>query len=511
MRSSTALRILLVSLLFVSCDNTPEKQPEVLNIAVPYDPDTLDPHAKDLVGHFAVASNFYEPLVRLDARMRLMPCLAISWENPDALTWIFHLRPSVEFHSGKVMTSRDVVFSLERLLRNELLEMRAYLSGVAEVSTLDASTVRIQTTHPLHLLPNKLSFVHIVPEGSSDEMLAGKADGTAPYSLIGWERNKLVRMQRFPDHWSGAVVLPFANLHLNTSAEQAMKSLPERKFQLVRFDSKQSEPLIKGEVDYEILRNDTLFVSYLGFDLSRHVTPQCSAVPNPFKSLAVRRAIHLAMDRDKLVKNLAVFASPATQPLPPFVFGYNPAIGLPKHDVTEARKLLTETGYGNGFDVTLDTSRGMEPAAKLAAEQLREIGIRATVKAMPTSEYYRTLDSGDSSLFLSSYGCVTGDASDYLDDALHSRDSSRRYGGSNFGRYFNPQIDRLIEQSAVIQKVENRRIRLQEIQSLTMQDLPWIPLFIDQEVYAIDTRFSWQPRSDGFIIAYEVILRSPDS
>lgn len=480
---------------------------ETVNIATPYDPDTLDPHARDLVGNFAVVSNFYEPLVRLDARMKLLPCLASSWENPDPLSWRFHLREGVRFHSKKLLSSRDVVYSLERLLRSDTLEMRAYLSGVSGVIAEDAQTVRILTNHPVNLLPNKLSFVHIVPEGSTDQTMAGTVDGTGPYILKSWERGKMIRLQSFQEYWGKPADLSSVNLFLDTAPEAAIKGLPGKTFQLVQINSKQLEPAVRKLNDYELIRNDTLFVSYLSFDLSRQITPNCTAVPNPFKNLKVRQAIHLALDRNALVDRLVVYASPATQPLPPFVFGFNPAIGLPAHDPEQARRLMADAGYEKGFDVTLDSSKALEPAAQILREQLQGIGIHVSVRAMPASEYYRTLGNGDSSLFLSSYGCVTGDASDYLEEALHSRDSAHRFGGTNFGRYLNPEADRLIEQSGNLQKAEDRLALLKDIQDLAMQDLPWIPLFIEQEMYALDKRFSWQPRSDGFILVQEVSLR----
>src|SRR5262245_19522199 len=75
----------------------PAEQP--LTIALPYEVITLDPHAKDKLGSNATLSNLYEPLVTTDKELRILPCLATSWESPDPRTWIFHVRPGVLFHS----------------------------------------------------------------------------------------------------------------------------------------------------------------------------------------------------------------------------------------------------------------------------------------------------------------------------------------------------------------------------------------------------------------------------
>src|SRR5437016_14050152 len=87
----------------ISCKRPPEPQPArpVLRLTLPYEPETLDPHQRNFLSDFAVASNFYEPLVLTDADGRVRPGLAWRWESPDSLHWIFHLRPGVNFHSGR--------------------------------------------------------------------------------------------------------------------------------------------------------------------------------------------------------------------------------------------------------------------------------------------------------------------------------------------------------------------------------------------------------------------------
>jgi hypothetical protein len=65
-------------------------------------------------------------------------------------------------------------------------------------------------------------------------------------------------------------------------------------------------------------------------------------------------------------------------------------------------------------------------------------------------------------------------------------------------------VDQSIEKSMEILKVEDRRRELEKVMATIMEDLPWIPLYIDQEVYAIDKAFSWQPRNDGLVLAYEI-------
>ncbi len=87
---------------------------------------------------------------------------------------------------------------------------------------------------------------------------------------------------------------------------------------------------------------------------------------------------------------------------------------------------------------------------------------------------------------------------------IHSTDLPRHYGAQNYGGYSNEALDRAIEESAEIRDVEERRIALQKIMVMFMDELAWIPLYVDQDVYAIDSSLSWQPRNDSLIFASEI-------
>src|SRR5262249_18219960 len=112
-----------------------------------------------------------------------------------------------------------------------------------------------------------------------------------------------------------------------------------------------------------------------------------------------------------------------------------------------------------------------------------------------------------STFFLSRFGCPTGDASDILENSVHTVDLDRHFGRSNDGEYSNPKLDRLIEESAAILDMERRRPVLQDALAAVTEDLALVPLYVDQDVYALRRAFLWTPRNDNFILASEVALR----
>lgn len=502
MRFRRNLIVFLILLGTISCSTQP-RPGDRITIAVPYEFDTLDPQARNTVSNFAMLSHFYEPLVESDAAMTIRPCLAKLWENPDALTWIFYLQPNVKFHDGKALTSEDILYSFHRLLENPKLEMSGFLADISDITAVGPNAVRIHTAHPMNILLNKLRFVPIVPAGSTSEMLQSRVNGTGPYKFSNWEKGKTIVMIRNDEYWRQKPDIAEVVFLLGQTPGSALNLFLSGKCRFAQCNTKELDAH-RGK--FQVFQNDSLFVKFLGYDLSRDDTPFCSLKPNPFKNKLVRQAINMALDRDSLVSKLPIYASPAVEPLPPFVFGFNPEIRPAGFQVDRAISLLKEAGVP-GFRCTLHYRNNLEEAAKIVQEQLLRIGIHLDLKTAPTPDILPALKHHEYSFFLASMGAPSGDASDILDPALHSVDEPRRYGVLNYGRYSNPEVDRAIEQSAQIQVMDSRRDAIQRIMRTVMDDLPWIPLYIDRDTYAVDSAYVWKPRNDSFIFASEIHLR----
>lgn len=500
----TAL-LAFLSLADAACGRREASQDQPVRISVPYDVATLDPHARDTLSNLAVASNFYEPLVTLDAEMRIRPCLARLWESPDNSTWIFHLQPSVRFHSGRPLRAADVVYSIKRLLGDPRLEIAAYAVYITEVSAVDPLTVRLRTTRPPGVLLSKLRMVTIVPEGAAGQELAGSADGTGPYRLETWKSREVVGMRRNEAYWGPKPAVGSVEFLLNRSAEQAAEDLLSGRCQLAELASKPLEARVGATGRFDLVSRPGLFLKYVGFDVAREETPYVSVKPNPFRKKAVREALHLAIDRNRLVSELSTEAVPATQLVPSsFVFGFNPKTPPLPYEPLRARALLGEAGLPSGFRATLHVRKLFPEAAYLVRDQLKSVGIELDVSVLSDEEFLEGGRRREFSLYLSRIGTGTGDGSDILESGLHSPDPGKHLGLVNFSGYANPEVDRAIEQSAAIEDSAKRRAAIEEIVSRIMDDLPWVPLYVDQTVYAVEKGLAWQPRGDNCVLAAEV-------
>src|SRR5262245_32218273 len=134
---------------------------KTLRLASAFDPQSMDPHALALLYQTRIASQIYEALVGRDRDFKLEPALALSWQNIDAKTWRFKLRPDVKFHDGTVLTADDVVFSIERALAKTSQRL-FQLRGITGARKVDGLTVDILLSAPDAVLPDKLWLIGIM-------------------------------------------------------------------------------------------------------------------------------------------------------------------------------------------------------------------------------------------------------------------------------------------------------------------------------------------------------------
>lgn len=482
--------------------------PKIVHISVPHETATFDPHATATLSHLTLVLHVYEPLVTVDGDLGLRAGLAQDWENPDARTWLFRLRPGVKFQSGRPLRARDVVYSLKRTI--ESAGEASLAPYVEDVSAPDEGTVRIRTFHPFSALLNKLRFALIVPEGATGEAFAQGGDGTGPYRVDAWKKGEWIRFRRHEGYWGPAPALETVTFHLDRNPDQTLHDLKTGTSQIGRCDSRACLDALAASDRLTVLHRPSLLVEALVFGLGPAPSPYVELPFNPFLDPRVREAIDLAIDRTRLCRRLAGRAHPASQPVPRLVFGFNPEIPDPRPDTDRARALLREAGLGGGFGLTLHVRGILGDTAEAVRELLQELGIRARIETRPWGELRGILESGEAGLYLAAYACVTGDASDVLDHYLHSYDPNRRLGLGNHGRYSNLEVDRLIEESASIDDPQKRGRALREAIALVMKDRAWLPLATSEAVFAFDRSLAWSPRADGLLLAAEFHPRPAD-
>jgi peptide/nickel transport system substrate-binding protein len=357
------------------------------------------------------------------------------------------------------------------------------------VRALGDRSVEIVTERPLAMLLNQLSFVMIVPSGSPERI--EQPVGTGPYRVAHASASEL-RLTAFDGYWGGPAAEREVALLLVLDREAGVAELLAGALDLLTDVS-------PGDVAR--LRSAELPV--VSWPLPAVEVLRPSHGPGPLSDLRVRRAVHLALDRDDLVERMARgHGRPASQLVTRDVFGYDPELRPAKRNVEEARRLLAAAGHPHGLDVTLEVHEARD--AGIIAEQLAEAGIRATLE---TRQWQAMLQVGPGSpTALTQFALLSdsGDAGLLFDSTLHARDPARGFGDTNRRGYANPELDRLIEAASEEPDVLQRLPLLQRCMRLAMDDLPFIPLFERHTLYAFRKGLRWRLRHDGRVLAHEL-------
>jgi peptide/nickel transport system substrate-binding protein len=467
-----------------------------LRVAVPYDLSSLDPHAKNSVGAYEMLSAVYEPLVTLDRSMRPVPALAVSWETPEPLTWVFRLRPGVRFHDGSPLSSEDVVASVRRLISEDHLEMRSFLNGVAEVSARGNDTVAVRTLRPNAELASRLHFALVVPRGSTPESLAGRANGTGPFAVAAWRPSSLA-LQRNRRYWGEAAGAARVRIDFGISAATALEQSSGAPYDLI-VGARRAEEEARRSDRYLIVEEENIFLRHLAFDVARERTPFAAGIPNPFRRREVREAVNLALDRERLAAAAGPGARPAYQLVPRAVFGHDPGQPAVTPDPPRARALLAQAGLAHGFEVVLHRPSGFSTAAEIVREQLAGVGIRVRVESLPSAAFFDALDARKLSFWFVASGCATGDGMELLEASFHSPGPGG-LGVDNYGDYRNPDLDRGILEAGGLFDLRVRQAAVQGLLERVLEDRVWIPLYHDRGALLIARGLAYEPRADGYL------------
>ena len=475
-------------------------QASTLRYASQDDPQTLDPHAANLLASSRVTANVYETLVWRDKAWKIVPWLAASWTRPDAKTWRFRLREGVKFHDGATLTADDVVFSAERAL-SPLSQMRVSLQGVEKAVKVNALTVDFVMREANPALLAHLTQFRImnrawaVKHGAAapqdykakeDTYASRHANGTGAFMVK--ERQPDVRtvLVAHKDWWGHGAGRNEGNL-----AEVIL--LP------IKSNATRLAALLSGEVDFvldpptqdvarlraspaiKVMEGGEMRVQYVAFDVFRDDLLHGKANGrNPFKDVRVRQAVAHAIDAEAIrVKVMRGFSKPVGTILVPGVQGYSADADrrLP-YDRERARKLLAEAGYPDGFEVTLDAGN-VQPAADIAqavAAMLAQVGIRVRLNIVPQTNYFPKIEKHDTSFYVLSWGAgVTADALYTMQALLHTP-GRKGEGDFNLGRWSNARYDELVGKMRVEQDMTRRDALAREALLVAGAELPLVPI-----------------------------------
>lgn len=453
---------------------------------------SLSPLAND-TGSRARLLHIYEPLVAPTKDLSLEPRLALSYGSLNDLTWEFRLRPDVRFHSGKTLTIEDVLYSLDQAKNNPLSGVKDLAASITDSEKTSDEIFQLHTASPDPLLPSKLSFLLIIPEGSLEAGEKVPVPGTGPFTLSELPESLTsdVSLHRFETYWGP---LPkFAEVTLKTfrSKEEKVAALQNGTLDIL------------ASVPPETARN----FEFPGFKLQNRPSLEANFLmfhfDKVFKEPKLREAVRLALDPAELAKLTQGFSEPLSQFVGDGIFGFHPELAAPEIDLKKAETLVKEVSNFSRLSVTLDLPTGLDVFGESVTQQLKRIGIDVEVNFLSPQMLSTKIVQRKSEFYFFGWKNDLGDAGDFYSAVVHS--PTGNYGQFNGGNYRNSKVDRLIESSQKRLVAQDRLQELREImEKITTEDIIGVPLFSPELLYAVSEDVEWEPRVDGLVLAQEV-------
>jgi ABC-type transport system substrate-binding protein len=479
------LCVLCGCILFAGCSKKPPA--DTLVMIIESSPTNLDPRVGIDAYSERIDELLFDALVHRDEHFNLQPWLATSWEVPDPLTYVFHLRRDARFHDGRPLTARDVKWTFDSIMDRSVRTVKTgTYRFVDHIDAPDDATVVFHLKEPwASLLWNVANgAIGIVPFGSGPDFYRNPI-GSGPFRLIGNQQDREVVIERNDQYWRERprvarvrfTVVPDSTtraLELRKgSADVALNSLTADMVLALRRDPKLQVQQTPGTV-----------FAYVAMNLTDPI----------LKDVRVRRALAYALDRRPLIHYLwRDQARPANSILPTQSWAFS--ADLPTYDYNPqlARDLLEQAGYratnGVRFHLTMKTSTE-ETSRLLAAvlqQQWRAIGIELDIKTYEFATFFADVQKGAFQLYSLRWIGGNNDP-DMFQYAFHS--SFTPPAGANRSHYSNPEVDRLIDAGRREIDPAKRRQLYARIQQLLSQDLPYIDLWYLDNVVVHSRRAS---------------------
>lgn len=531
---------ILIGLSFSSAAFATEANPNapkggVFNYNLDAEPESLHPIMKgDLYTRFY---NRYvqDVLCENDFNTwKFEPRLAESYSiSPNGLEFTFKIRKDAVFHNGDPVTAEDVKFSLDAIRepKHEALDIVPYYETFTKVEVIDQHTVKFIAKEKYFQNLNSLCGLYIIPKSvygdpNKSVKLLKSSVGAGPYKFERYDKTQQIIIKR-NDKWYGWNV-PYWKGYFN---------FDQINFKITKDDVVVNERLKKGELDYVEFRTTDGFLKVTGKPFKQHYKSekfQTLAVKNDMpkaygyigfnfldpilKDKNVRVAFSHLVNREEMNKKFYEnLNNLATSPVP--VGSAQAPDRKPREfNPGKAKDLLSAAGWTdsdkNGvLDKVIDgkktelkltfiyASKDQEKQWTMVKEDCKKAGVDIELKYLEWNSFIKTVDERKTQLWVMGWG--GGDVEGDPKQIFHSASAAK--GGSNYGSYSNPEVDKLIDQARGELDAKKRGALFKKVYDMIAEDAPYVFMFNRKyEYYAISNKV----KSPGDTFKYDFGYRT---
>jgi peptide/nickel transport system substrate-binding protein len=465
---------------FSGCSHPTKFDPSSLTFVIEANPVNLDPRFATDGQSQRLDGLIFSGLLARDSQMNLHGDLAESWDTPDPLTYVFHLKPNIKFHDGRPLTSADVKSTFDFVLNPvNKSPKRGGFRQIARIDAPDPGTVIFHMKEPYasflwNLTP---SAAGIVPASAAADF-SRHPIGTGPFRFVSQSQDDEVVVAANSEYFGAAPATKTIRFRIVPDA--VVRALELRKGSADLEMSSLSPDLIPVLVSRPSLalteRPGTNF-AYLGMNLEDPLLARRE----------IRQGLAYATDRQALVKYLLHGqARVASGILPPNHWAYEANVAQYSNDTARAERLLDAAGFprgSNGVRLRLTLKTSTEEQARLIGaalqEQWRKVGIDLELRPLELATLLSDAVRGNFQLVYARWVGANNDP-----DVFEFVFSSKRFppDGANRGHYRNPRIDALTDQIRVEMDREKRKALCSEAQKIIADDLPYLPMWFTDVV-----------------------------
>jgi peptide/nickel transport system substrate-binding protein len=439
-----------------------------------------------------------EGLVEEDyEKMDYVGVLAESWEFKGK-QWEFHLKKGVTFHDGTPFTAKDVVHSINRILKDPKSLQKSGLKDITEVQARDDRTVVITTKAPNAVMLDRLTNRFMISKAAADKFGAEVDQhpiGTGPYKFVSWERNGPLVLTRNDNYWG------------------TKPDVKEVVTQKVKEDAARVSGLLAGQGDVinnvpveEIARikaNPRVRIEKA--QGQRMYFLVLNSAYKPFDNKLVRQAFNYAIDPSAIIQHIYEGNGYVMDgPVASNVIGTDPQTKRYPLDPAKAKKLLAEAGYSNGLEVKLYLSPDRYPKAsevcQVIADQLGKAGVKTELVAQEFIVFWGKEGVNGGKLPFYYVGRPAIDADTVYDQYFRS-------GVTKRAMYKNAEFDKLIDEEQKTGDMKKRIALMQQAGKILMDDAPLVPLYQLAEIYGVASNVKWKAKPGERILAAEMKIR----
>lgn len=478
-----------LSLFITACS---EKKEEKINNSVVVSqgskPKSLDPNMYNEIPALTITEQIFNTLLKIDENGNVVPELAESYEYTTPTELIIKLKKGVKFHNGDTLTSKDVVFSINRMLDKPA--SRVMIDAIKKVEMIDDYTVKLVLSKPSSPLLFGLAhpITAILNEKDTlakNDVIATSPMGTGPYKFIDWGSGEKIELTSFDNYFEGKPKIDNLTYRAITENSSRLAALETGEIDIAYNMDAIDGSTVEKNPKLQLISKPTTSTEYITFNNEKA----------PFDNENFRKAVNYALDKKSMSDSIFMGkAIPANSIVNPNVFGYSDTVKGYPYNKEKAIEYLKKSGIENpSFTLFVNDNTTRLQLAQIIQANLKEIGIDMTIETLEWGTYLQKTAQGEHQALLGGWVSGTSDADIVFFPLLHS---SSHGGAGNRAFYTNKKLDKIIEQAQLTSDPKERKELFFKAQEILQNDAPFGLLLYKNENIGINKRvkgFEYNP------------------